>query len=262
MNRSLFVLLLSVLVASAWGQEAPPAPAGAPTGDRAGVPMAPASPSLYAPPAGYQSSSLYLTSGSSTVRADGKVVNPYMQQASYLAVAIPEPREFQVHDLITIVVRQIASGAAEGELNTKKKVTVAGEAAAFIDLGQLLQARVVPTALSAGVPRVEVGFDNKFEGDGDYDREDEVVTRLTAEVVDVKPNGTLALQARMYMANDAETVTIAITGYCRAEDVAADNTILSTQLHDLRIDKQHTGEIRDASRKGVLTKAMEYLFNF
>lgn len=208
------------------------------------------------------SSSLYLMPGAPTVRADGKVVNPYMQQASYLAVTIPEPREFQVHDLVTIIVRQTATGSAEGEMETKKEVDVSGEASAFIDLAELLQTRVVPTKLSAGVPRVQVGFDKDFKGDGTYERRDEIVTRLTAQVLDVKPNGTLALEARMFMANDDEELTVTVTGYCRAEDVGADNTILSTQLHDLRVVKKHTGEIRDASKKGVLTKAMDYLFNF
>jgi len=33
-------------------------------------------------------------------------------------------------------------------------------------------------------------------------------------------------------------------------------------LHDLRVEKKHAGEIRNASKKGVLTKALEFLFNF
>jgi len=208
------------------------------------------------------SSSLYLMSGQATTHSDGTVFNPYMQNASYLAVTIPEPREWEVHDLVTIIVRQIASGTAEGELETSKEVDVSGEASAFIDLQQLLETRVVPAKLSAGIPRVEVGFDQEFEGDGDYRRKDEIVTRLTAQVLDVKPNGTLALEARMHMANDDEELTVTVTGYCRAEDVTADNTILSTQLHDLRVEKKHAGEIRNASKKGVLTKALEFLFNF
>jgi flagellar L-ring protein precursor FlgH len=239
------VLILLLMVPALMAQDARPVPIATP-----------------APQPIVHSSSLYLMPGTPTVRADGKVVNPYMQQASYLAVTIPEPREFEVHDLVTIIVRQTATGSAEGDLSTNKDVKVSGEASAFIDLAELLETRVVPTKLSAGVPKVEVGFGKEFNGDGDYERKDEIVTRLTAQVLDVKPNGTLALEARMFMANDDEELTVTVTGYCRAEDVTADNTILSTQLHDLRVVKQHTGEIRNASKKGVLTKAMDYLFNF
>jgi len=80
--------------------------------------------------------------------------------------------------------------------------------------------------------------------------------------MDVKPNGTLSLEARTQVKNDDEDMTITVTGYCRAEDVAADNTVLSTQMYDLRVNKQHAGEVRKASKKGVITKVLEFLFNF
>ncbi len=210
------------------------------------------------------SSSLYMMQPvSAPQREDGKPVNRYMQAGSYLAVAVPEPRKFLVHDLVTIIVRESSAATSEGELNTEKSVEVEGQAEAFIDLRDLLgDLQVKPAALSAGVPRVSVGFDNEFEGEGDYERRDEVVTRLTAQVVDVKPNGVLALEARTHIHNDNEQVTITVTGYVRAEDVTADNAVLSTQMFDLRVSKQHKGEIRNASKKGVLTKAMDFLFNF
>lgn len=211
-----------------------------------------------------QSSSLYLAqTPPPQVSEQGKPVNPYMQRASYLAVSVPEPRQFRPHDLVTIIVREASSSTSEGELQTEKEVGVEGSVEAMIDPEAFIKdLRITPAKLSAGVPAAGVEFSKEFEGDGEYERRDEVVTRLTARVLDVKPNGTLALEARTHIANDDETVTIVVTGYCRAEDVAADNTILSTQMYDLRVEKKHTGEIRDASKKGVLTKALEFLFNF
>lgn len=219
---------------------------------------------LAAPAAAQQSSSLYLVETPPPERsAQGQPVNPYMQRASYLAVSVPEPREFRVHDLVTIIVREASSATSEGELETEKEVAVEGAAEAFIDLEALAKdLRVRPARLSAGVPRASVDFNREFEGDGSYERSDEMVTRLTARVLDVKPNGVIALEARTHVASDDETVTITVTGYCRAEDVTADNTILSTQMFDLRVKKEHTGEIRNASQKGILTKALDFLFNF
>jgi flagellar L-ring protein precursor FlgH len=81
-------------------------------------------------------------------------------------------------------------------------------------------------------------------------------------VVDVKPNGTLALEARKHIENDDEKLTISLTGFCRPEDVAADNTVLSTQMFDLRVNKQHQGEVRNAQKKGLLTKLLDFVFNF
>jgi flagellar L-ring protein precursor FlgH len=194
---------------------------------------------------------------------EGKIINPYMQATSYLAVNLPTRRLFNVHDLVTIVVRESSSATVDGDLNTKKESKIDGEVTAMVDLKQILtDLRIAPTGFNAGNPKVGVSVKPEFKGTGTYDRSDVLTTRLTAEVVDVKPNGILSLQARTYMANDDEELTITVTGYCRAEDITADNTVLSTQMYDLRLSKQHQGEIRNVSKKGLLTKALETIFNF
>ena len=59
-----------------------------------------------------------------------------------------------------------------------------------------------------------------------------------------------------------ERVNVVLTGTCRKDDVTIDNTILSTQIYDLRLIKEHAGEIRNATKKGLITKFFDALFNF
>ena len=40
------------------------------------------------------------------------------------------------------------------------------------------------------------------------------------------------------------------------------NTVLSTQMFDLRVAKTHEGEIRKAQKKGLFTKILDTIFNF
>ena len=49
---------------------------------------------------------------------------------------------------------------------------------------------------------------------------------------------------------------------CRAEDITADNTILSTALHDQELTKNHKGTVRDGSRKGWGGKLLDALSPF
>ena len=53
-----------------------------------------------------------------------------------------------------------------------------------------------------------------------------------------------------------------LTGICRAEDVNADNTILSTQLFDLQLQKNHTGAVRDATKRGWFLKVLDAVSPF
>ena len=210
-----------------------------------------------------QSSSLYSTQPPPPVVRDGFVVNPALQQASWTVVATPEPRRFAMHDLITIVIREQSSASSEATLETEKETKVDGGIDAF---PHLTLKKLLDFQLRAGhtedLPKVGVDFKNEFEGEAEYERKDTMTTRLTGRVADVKPNGTLSIEARTFIQNDDEKLEILVTGYCRPVDVAPDNSVLSTQLYDLRITKLHDGELRKTSKKGFLTRVLDTLFNF
>ena len=210
-----------------------------------------------------QSSSLYTAQPQAPVVENGFKVNPALQQASYTVVTTPEPRRFAMHDLITIVIREQSSAVSESTLETNKETKVDGQVSAFphLTLKDLLDGQV-RAGRTEDLPKVGVDFKNEFEGDGEYERKDSLTTRLTGRVVDVKPNGTLSVEARTFIQNDDEKLEILVTGYCRPDDVTPDNSVLSTQIYDLRVTKVHSGELRKTSKKGLFTKILDTVFNF
>ena len=46
----------------------------------------------------------------------------------------------------------------------------------------------------------------------------------------------------------------------RADDITATNTVLSTQLAHLTIEKDHSGYLKDAADKGLFTQVLDFLF--
>jgi len=193
------------------------------------------------------------------------VLSPVIAAASLTAIRPAEPRFFQLHDLVTIIVRESTQADAEATLDTEKDAKFQGAVTAFPNLSpaELLKLSLEPVDFSQkGNPELGVNYNHKFEGDGTYSREDTLTARLTAEVVDIKPNGNLVLEGRKFLKNDKETLTLTLTGTCQPGDVSVDNTVLSTQLFDLRVTAAHTGELRKATKKGIITKALELIFNF
>jgi len=191
-------------------------------------------------------------------------LSPAIADNSFIAVQIPEPRQYAKNDLVTIIIRESFKTDLKSSLDTEKKIKINGEIKGFPDLqlDQLAQLRVKPSQFSDGKPTVGVDFDNDFEGDGQYARSETMTGRLTARIADVKPNGTLILEARETIIHDEEELAIILTGTCRAADITVDNTILSTELYDLHMDKQHKGELKKSTRKGLLSRVLEALFNF
>ncbi len=105
--------------------------------------------------------------------------------------------------------------------------------------------------MAEGDPQIKGSGERKFEGDGEVKRRDQFIGRLTAEILDIKPNGTLVLSARKFIKTDDEEQTFELTGVCRTRDINADNTVLSTQLADLTVRKTHKGAVRDTTKRGI-----------
>jgi flagellar L-ring protein FlgH len=132
---------------------------------------------------------------------------------------------------------------------------------AFVQL-QLAHLTLKGLPQSGQTPEVNLSGTRSFQGQGEVDRSDSFTARITAEVVDVKPNGTMVLQARKRIKTDEEEQSFVLTGICRVDDVAADNSILSTQLFDLELQKNHKGDVRNATRRGILGKLLDAIGSF
>jgi len=211
-----------------------------------------------------QSSSLYITQEATPapLTGDQGSLSPAIAENSFYAVQIPEPREYAQNDLITVVIRESFKTDLKASLETEKDMSIDGEITDFIDIDKLLELAVRPYDFPGGNPGVGADFGKEWEGEGDYSRSESMTGRMTARVADVKPNGTLVLEARQTMIHDKEELTIILTGTCRAADITIDNTVLSTELYDLHLDKQHKGELKKTTKKGFITNFIDAIFNF
>lgn len=187
-----------------------------------------------------------------------------MSRVSLAAITVPEPRAYQKHDIVTIIIRESTTASIDASLETEKDVEWDGEIAEFprLNVADLLNLRLRPNTFPEGNPQLDVSAGSSFEGDGGYEHNTEMTARLAAKIVDVKPNGLLVLEARKFVENDDETMTMVVTGTCSVDDLTIDNTVLSSSLYGLYISKQHSGELRKSTKKGLLTKLMDFVFNF
>jgi len=227
-------------------------------------------PAVRPDPAAPGTTERYRQSGGSLLRSGGPVATVVPQrpggapasqadrrlaEVSFYAVPSPEPREIRKHELVTVIVREQSEFKSTGstELEKDARLTAALNEFVRLDLGKF----GLEPAIGAVKPRVDLEANASFEGDGAVSRKDSVTARVQAEVVDIKPNGNLVLQARTRVKTDDETALFVLSGTCREEDVSLDNTVLSTQLYDLDLRKEHTGTVRNATRRGWLPRLLD-----
>jgi flagellar L-ring protein precursor FlgH len=204
-------------------------------------------------------------SGGSLLRATASVpADPNqakLEGVSFFAVPEPTPRTLKKHDLVTIVIREESSYKSEGSTDLKKEASLEAKLEEWIKLS-LSNVAIQGGAQGANPPSIKASGARDFKGEATVDRSDSLILRVTGEVIDVKPNGTLVLQARQRIKTDEEEQTFILSGICRVEDITPDNSILSTQMFDKELTKTHKGAVRDTTKRGWVPKLLDVINPF
>lgn len=199
------------------------------------------------------------TGGASGAGQGGGVT---LKQASLTYVEAPKPRTYELHDIVYIIISETSSQTSQQTLDAKKDASLSAAVNKFPDIGMFLQGNLTNTSASTPIGAVDVTGSSKYKGDGKFQRNDKFTDRIAAKVIDVKPNGTLVLEARKSVGQDNEQRSLVLSGECRREDITDSNTILSSQLAELTIQAHAEGDAKDTASKGILARLVDAIFNF
>jgi flagellar L-ring protein precursor FlgH len=177
------------------------------------------------------------------------------------AVAAADPHVLKKHDLVNIVVDEESKSQTSGTSDQERAVDFDAKVDAFVKF-ELAKLSVQGGGEGANPPEVKLEGSRDFKGTGEFDRSDTMTTRLEAEVIDVKPNGTLVIQARRHLKIDEEEISVTLTGNCRVQDVDAANSVLSTDLFDLDLQKTTKGEVHDTTKRGLIHRLLDIVNPF
>lgn len=184
-----------------------------------------------------------------------------LRNASLYFVEKPKPRQFQIHDKVTIIINESTRQSSQQNLDAKKDASLKATLKNFPDLADLVQGEL-SNGSSSPVTAVDATAGSAFKGDGKFERTDRLTDRITATVIDVKPNGVLVIEARRSVKYNEDEQTVVLSGECRREDVTDANSVLSSQLAELKLVFTREGQVSDSGRKGFLTRLFDSVFNF
>lgn len=205
--------------------------------------------------------SLYLSQSELETTPDLSVPTIMLEEVSLYFIAEPETRVIKQHDIITIIIDENSSQTSSQSLDTKKESKSDASIDAMLNLMQLLELRLSDEGSNA-TDLLNFTAKREFKGEGDYERKDKFSARISAKVLEVKPNGTIVLEATKRIAKDTEISTLVLSGLARDQDITSQNTILSSQLADLNIALVNEGDLKKAAEKGLLTRVLDTIFAF
>ncbi len=85
---------------------------------------------------------------------------------------------------------------------------------------------------------------------------------ITARVMDVMPNGNLAIEGKREIYVNNEKKEILLQGVVRPKDIAFDNTISSTQIADAKVIYTGIGVVGEKQRPGWGARLFDFVWPF
>lgn len=175
-------------------------------------------------------------------RTDGS-----LYQDSYGLSLFGDRKAHFVGDIITITLSENTVSKKSANVSVKKD-----DAAVFNSgAGTLLGSDPSLKGLNLGT---NVAQNRKFGGNSGADQSNSLQGNITVTVAEILPNGNLVVRGEKWMTLNSGDEFIRISGIVRPDDVAPDNTVVSTRLANAKISYSGTGSLADSQQMGWLAK--------
>ena len=159
-----------------------------------------------------------------------------------------------VGDLLTIVVQENSTAKKDNSTKTAKETKIDASLQTFLYGGYLSH--------KGQMPALQAQMKNGFDGGGTINNSEQIIARVSVQVVDVLPNMNLVIEGKRQTAFSGETQDIVLRGIVRPEDITANNSVFSYNVADATIKFVNKGAVSDTQRKGWFTKVWDFLTPF
>ena len=157
----------------------------------------------------------------------------------------------RVGDIITIVLRETTVSQKKANVGSSKSSSFETENPTILG---------APLSLGGLNLGTNVSSNNNFSGKGDAAQSNNLQGNLSVTVTDILPNGILVVRGEKWMTINRGDEYLRISGMVRPDDVASDNTVLSTRVANARISYSGTGAMADASERGWLSRFFNSIY--
>ncbi len=193
----------------------------------------------------------------------GSIYNP-----GHSEFLFEDNRARRVGDVVLINVVENTTSTLETETTSERQSTTNLQVqAAFgqqtVGLGTLMG--LAPYALDGETgadPILQFNTQNEFEGEGETSREAQISATIGARVVKVLPGGLLQIQGSREVRVNDEIQMLLVQGLVRPRDIGPDNSILSTQLADARVEYYGRGVLTDRQSPGWGARVIDNIWPF
>ncbi|MCL5105767.1 MAG: flagellar basal body L-ring protein FlgH [Armatimonadetes bacterium] len=160
--------------------------------------------------------------------------------------AYADKRASKVGDTVTVIIEESAVSTQQAATDTKKDTSLSNKPG----VGPLLNK----------VPAFSYSGGDSVKAQGSTTRSMKFVSKMTATVTRVEPNGNLVIEGSRLVQTNKEKEEIKLKGTVRPQDIALDNTVLSTSIANAAITHAGSGPVGSRQKEGIISRIFKILF--
>ncbi len=168
----------------------------------------------------------------------------------------------RLNDLITINVVENISGSGTADTSAARASTMDASVGSLLGIPTNLNLANLYGKGNTFAPTVAGSMKDDFKGSGATTRAGKLIGTITAKVVEVMPNGILALESRKEITINNEKQILILRGMVRPEDIAVDNSVASNKVADAEVFFVGDGVVQSKQDTGWLVKIMDKVWPF
>jgi flagellar L-ring protein precursor FlgH len=167
-------------------------------------------------------------------------------KANYVNNIYSDSKAHRVGDIISVILNENTSAKKNAKTELKKSNK------ALLDPITGFGAK----SIGIGGEAIQFGLNQSsdFKGDSKSDQGNSLSGNISVHVLRVLSNGNLMIRGEKWMTLNNGDEYIRLTGVIRAQDISAENTIISNKVANARIQYAGTGTFADVQEQGWLTK--------
>lgn len=166
--------------------------------------------------------------------------------------SIADHSALDVGDLVTVVVSEVQTLQDNGKLETNKNSALDSKLEVF---------DIHPSTFNT-LPALKYSSARNVNGETKYSQQGKFETRLSAVVLDVKPNGALLIEGRRTIHLDGDVKVMRVRGLVRPVDIGADNTVGSDRIADADVVYDSEGGRSNVVHKNWFEKLLDVIWPF
>ena len=172
--------------------------------------------------------------------------------ASWIFTPAQPARHLRIHDIVHIRVDETTQSTASGNAQSRKNASLEMTLSDWIRLDGL--DTVKPAPQRDGDIEIAGNNDEIYRADSTMRTRQAMTFSIAAEIADIRPNGNLVLSATKTLQDNDNAYELSLSGECRPQDIAPDNTVLSRDIYMLKIAKNEDGHVREGYARGWFSR--------